>query len=145
MRRVLLQEGDAQFGLSRRGGQQLEEVRALFIAPERRGSLVLEHLTSGRLRWWTFAGGAVNSSLALRLGEGGSTRVDDMWVETDSGVSVLELAHREASQAVLSRFAQGLAERAELKFSACLPVGLLAAVIAGRSLDEANLRRLALQ
>lgn len=143
MRSVLLQEGDAQLGLSRRGGQQLEEVRALFISPERCGSLVLEHLSSGRLRWWTFAGGAVNSSLALRLGEGGSTRVDDMWVETDSGVSVSELAHREVSQAVLLRFAQALAERAELKFSACLPVGLLAAVVASRSLDEVNLRRLA--
>lgn len=143
MRSVLLQEGDAQLGLSRRGGQQLEEVRALFISPERCGSLVLEHLSSGRLRWWTFAGGAVNSSLALRLGESGSTRVDDMWVETDSGVSVPELAHREVSQAVLLRFAQALAERAELKFSACLPVGLLAAVVASRSLDEVNLRRLA--
>jgi ATP-dependent Lhr-like helicase len=30
MRRVLLQEGDAQFGLSRRGGQQLEEVSIFF-------------------------------------------------------------------------------------------------------------------
>ncbi|MBK7467662.1 MAG: hypothetical protein IPJ43_13125 [Saprospiraceae bacterium] len=73
MRRVLLQEGDAELGLSRRGTRQLDAVRELITAPERQGSLLLERLPSGRLRWWTFAGGAVNSALALRLGEIGST------------------------------------------------------------------------
>ena len=82
MRRVLLKEGDAELGLSKRGTQQLDEVRDLITAPERQGSLVLEHLPSGRHRWWTFAGAAVNSALLLRLGDSGSTRVDDCLLYT---------------------------------------------------------------
>jgi len=38
MRRVLLQEGDEELGLSRRGTRQLDEVRALVTAPERQGA-----------------------------------------------------------------------------------------------------------
>jgi ATP-dependent Lhr-like helicase len=79
MRRVLLNEGDADLGLSRRGAQQLSEVRELITAPERQGSMLLEHMASGRLRWWTFAGGAVNSAIALRFEDAGSVRVDDLW------------------------------------------------------------------
>ena len=142
MRRVLLREGDAELGLSKRGTQQLDEVRDLITAPERQGSLLLEHLPSGRLRWWTFAGGAVNSALALRLGEIGSTRVDDLWVETGPGIAVLTLMHDQVSQSVNSAFAEALAERADLKFSACLPAVLGASTIVSRTLDETNLERL---
>ena len=143
MRRVLLREGDAELGLSKRGTQQLEEVRDLITAPERQGSLLLEHLPSGRLRWWTFAGGAVNSALALRLGDIGSTRVDDLWVETSLGISVPTLMKRPVEFSAVAAYAESVAERSELKFAACLSVDLVAAVVARRSLDEANLRRLA--
>ena len=143
MRRVLLHEGDAELGLSKRGTQQLDEVRDLITAPERQGSLLLEHLPAGRLRWWTFAGGAVNSALALRLGEIGSTRVDDLWVETVHGISVPTMMQCQVSHSAMAEFAEGLAERAELKFSACLPPDLMASVVAARSLDEANFQRLA--
>jgi ATP-dependent helicase Lhr and Lhr-like helicase len=142
MRRVLLRDGDAQLGLSRRGTLQLDEVRDLISAPEHRGSFLLEHLPSGRLRWWTFAGGAVNSALALRLGEIASTRVDDLWVETAHGISVLELVQRQVDRSSMTAVAQSLAERSELKFAACLPKDLLAAVVVNRSLDDVNLRRL---
>ncbi len=142
MRRVLLQGGDAGLGLSKRGTRQLDEVCDLIAAPERQGSLLLECLPSGRYRWWTFAGGAVNSALALRLGEIGSVRVDDLWVETDPGVPVPELIRRPADDSAITAFGVRLAERTELKFVACLASNLVAAVVAGRSLDEANLRRL---
>ena len=142
MRRVLLKEGDAELGLSKRGIRQLDEVRHLIFAPERQGSLLLEHLPSGRQRWWTFAGGAVNSALALRLGEIGSARVDELWVETDAGVPVPELLQRPADHSARTTFGVRLAERSELKFAACLCFDLLAAVIAERLLDEANLRLL---
>ncbi|HCZ16459.1 MAG TPA: ATP-dependent helicase, partial [Candidatus Accumulibacter sp.] len=142
MRRVLLKEGDAELGLSKRGIRQLDEVRHLIFAPERQGSLLLEHLPSGRQRWWTFAGGAVNSALALRLGEIGRARVDELWVETDAGVPVPELLQRPADHSARTTFGVRLAERSELKFAACLCFDLLAAVIAERLLDEANLRLL---
>jgi ATP-dependent Lhr-like helicase len=143
MRRVLLLEGDAELGLSKRGTQQLEEIRDLIRAPERHGSLLLEHLPSGRLRWWTFAGGAVNSSLALRLGEMGSTPVGDLWVETSSGVSVPALMQSQVTPSVMTAFSESIAERSELKFAACLCQEQLTAVVTSRSLDEASLRRLA--
>jgi len=143
IRRVLLREGDAELGLSRRGTLQLEEVRELITAPERQGSLLIEHLPSGRVRWWTFAGGAVNSALALRLGDICSTRVDDLWVETGACISVPRLMSRPLESATLERFSRSMADRYELKFSACLGADLLNAVIAVRSLDEANLDYLA--
>ena len=143
MRRVLLLEGDAELGLSKRGTQQLDEVRDLITAPERQGSLLLEHLPSGRLRWWTFAGGAVNSALALRFEEQGSVRIDDLWVETDSGVSMAQVFQLPAHPVARAAFTTNLAERADLKFSACLTQEQLFAVVASRSLDEENLRRLA--
>jgi ATP-dependent Lhr-like helicase len=137
MRRVLLQEGGSELGLSKRGTQQLDEVRDLISAPEHQGSLLLERLPSGRHRWWTFAGGAVNSALVLKLGEIGSTRVDDLWVETGPGVPVPELIQRQIGPSAQTAFGASLAERTELKFAACLPVDLVAAVVVGRSLDEA--------
>lgn len=142
MRRVLLKDGDAGLGLSKRGRLQLEEVRTLITAPEMQGSFLLEHLPTGRLRWWTFAGGAVNSALALRLGGVGSTRVDDLWLETAAHVSVPELMLHPASPLLMAAFAAALAERAELKFSACLPTNLVTSVITSRSLDEVNLQRM---
>ena len=143
MRRVLLHEGDAELGLSKRGTQQLDEVRDLITAPERQGSLLLEHLPSGRLRWWTFAGGAVNSALALRFEEQGSGRIDDLWVETSPGVSMARVFQLPAHPVARAAFITNLAERADLKFSACLTQEQLFAVVACRSLDEENLRRLA--
>ena len=141
MRRVLLREGDAELGLSKRGTVQLDEVRELITAPERQGSLLLEHLPSGRLRWWTFAGGAVNSALALRLGDSGSVRVHDLWLETASAVSVPALMQRQVAPAAIASFSRSLAERRELKFAACLRADLVVAVVAARSLDEANFGR----
>jgi ATP-dependent Lhr-like helicase len=139
MRRVLLQEGDAGLVLSKRGTRQLDDVRDLIIAPEHQGSLLLEHLPSGRHRWWTFAGGAVNSALALRLGETGSARVDDLWVETDAGVPVPELIQRPVDHSAITVFGAKMAERSALKFAACLCFDLVAAVVAERLLDEDNL------
>jgi ATP-dependent Lhr-like helicase len=143
MRRVLLHEGDAELGLSKRGTQQLDEVRDLITAPERQGSLLLEHLPSGRLRWWTFAGGAVNSALALRFEEQGSVRIDDLWVETGPDVSMARVFQLPAHPVARAAFTTNLAERADLKFSVCLTQEQLFAVVACRSLDEENLRRLA--
>jgi ATP-dependent Lhr-like helicase len=139
MRRVLLQEGDAGLVLSKRGTRQLDDVRDLIIAPEHQGSLLLEHLPSGRHRWWTFAGGAVNSALALRLGETGSARVDDLWVETDAGVPVPELIQRPVDHSAITAFGAKMAERSALKFAACLCFDLVAAVVAERLLAEDNL------
>ncbi len=139
IRRVLLHEGDTGLVLSKRGTQQLDEVRDLITAPARQGSLLLEHLPSGRHRWWTFAGGAVNSALALRLGEIGSARVDDLWVETDADVAVPELIRRPVDHSAITAFGAKMAERSDLKFAACLRPDLVAAVVAERLLDEDNL------
>ncbi|HWS78877.1 MAG TPA: hypothetical protein VN205_10950, partial [Thermomonas sp.] len=78
----------------------------------------------------------------LKLGEIGSTRLDDLWVETGPGVPVPELIQRQIGPSAQTAFGASLAEHTELKFAACLPVDLVAAVVVGRSLDEVNLRRL---
>lgn len=82
--------------------------------------------------------------LALRLGDISSTRVDDLWVETGPGVSVPSLMRAEVDSAAVTAVAENLAERSELKFAACLRRTDLVSVVASRSLDEANLIRLAL-
>ncbi|HJW55335.1 MAG TPA: DEAD/DEAH box helicase [Burkholderiaceae bacterium] len=143
MRRVLLQEGEAELGLSRRGTQQLDEIRSLIAVPERQGSLLLEHLPTGRLRWWTFAGGAVNNALAVRLAKNVVMRVDDLWVETVPGVSLPVLYRQSEEQAVTITSIERFTERSELKFSACLRPDLVTAVFISRSFDEANLLKLA--
>jgi ATP-dependent Lhr-like helicase len=143
MRRVLLNEGDAELGLSRRGAQQLSEVRELITAPERQGSMLLEHVASGRLRWWTFAGGAVNSAIALRFADAGSVRVDDLWIEADPGTSMTSVVKSPVLPVARKAFVANLVERSDLKFSDCLTTELLVEVVASRSLDEENLSRLA--
>ncbi|MBB1160901.1 DEAD/DEAH box helicase [Aquariibacter albus] len=143
MRRVLLNEGDAELGLSRRGAQQLSEVRELITAPERQGSMLLEHVASGRLRWWTFAGGAVNSAIALRFEDAGSVRVDDLWIEADPGTSMTSVVKSPVLPVARKAFVSNLVERSDLKFSDCLTAELLVEVVASRSLDEENLSRLA--
>jgi ATP-dependent Lhr-like helicase len=143
MRRVLLNEGDAELGLSRRGAQQLSEVRELITAPERQGSMLLEHVASGRLRWWTFAGGAVNSAIALRFEDAGSVRVDDLWIEADPGTSMTSVVKSPVLPVARKAFVSNLVERSDLKFSDCLTADLLVEVVASRSLDEENLSRLA--
>lgn len=142
MRRVLMQEGDAELGLSKRGNCQLEEVRELIAAPERQGSLLLERLGSGRLRWWTFAGGAVNSSVTLRLEDARGIRVDDLWIETDLSTSITQIHLRPVHPAAMQGFVLNLVESSDLKFSACLTQELLVEVVVSRSLDEENLKRL---
>lgn len=142
MRRVLMQEGDAELGLSKRGNCQLEEVRELIAAPERQGSLLIERLGSGRLRWWTFAGGAVNSSVTLRLEDARGIRVDDLWIETDLSTSITQIHLRPVHPAAMQGFVLNLVESSDLKFSACLTQELLVEVVVSRSLDEENLKRL---
>lgn len=143
MQCVLLDEGDAELGLSRRGAQQLSEVRELITAPERQGSMLLEHVAPGRLRWWTFAGGAVNSAIALRFEDAGSVRVDDLWIEADPGTSMTSVVKLPVIPAARKAFVSDLVERSDLKFSACLTVELLVEVVVSRSLDEESLSRLA--
>lgn len=143
MRRVLLNEGDSELGLSRRGAQQLSEVRELITAPERQGSMLLEHVASGRLRWWTFAGGAVNSAIALRFEDAGSIRVDDLWIEADPGTSMTSVVKSPVLPVARKAFVSNLVDRSDLKFSDCLTAELLVEVVASRSLDEENLSRLA--
>ncbi|HMZ56641.1 MAG TPA: hypothetical protein PLT48_17455, partial [Nitrospira sp.] len=58
------------------------------------------------------------------------------------GVPVPDLIQRPANDSDVVAFGVKLAERNELKFAACLASNLVAAVVVGRSLDEANLRRL---
>lgn len=143
MRRVLLSDGDANLGLSKRGNQQLNEVRDLFTAPHANRAILLEQMPSDRLRWWTFAGGAVNTALSLRCGDPARIRVDDLWLETDPGVTVTALLSQPVAPGTRAAFAKNLAERCDLKFAKCLGPEQLATVVMARSIDEDNLRQLA--
>ena len=69
-------------------------------------------------------------------------RVDDLWVEVDAGVPVSNLIHCPVENSTMALFGAKLAARNGLKFAACLPSDLVAAVVRGRSLDERNLQRL---
>ena len=100
---------------------------------------LLEHQPSGRHRWWTFAGGAANGALALRLGELGSTRADDLWVEVDAGVPVPNLIHSRLEDSTIASLGAKLAARHGLKFAACLRSDLAAGLVVGRPIDVAKL------
>lgn len=142
MRRALLDNDETKLTLSKRAVRELSEVRELICAPERQGSVLVERLPTGRLRWWTFAGGAVNSTLALRLEGRGRILVDDLWVETDANLSLGSVLSAQLEpDPVPDLSARGPRDH-ELKFSACLPEDLIASTTSSRTLDDENLRRL---
>ncbi|MDR5803484.1 DEAD/DEAH box helicase [Caballeronia sp. LZ001] len=142
IRRALLDGDESKLTLSKRAVRELGEVRELICAPERQGSFLVERLPSGRLRCWTFAGGAVNSTLALRLGKEDRIVVDDLWVETAPGLSLSMALRPPLDPNSAPDLAVSGPQGDKLKFSACLPAGLIASTISSRTLDGENLERL---
>ncbi|CAE6821096.1 ATP-dependent RNA helicase DbpA [Paraburkholderia aspalathi] len=142
MRRTLQNGDESKLTLSKRAVRELDEVRELIGAPECQGSVLVEHLPSGRVRWWTFAGGAVNSTLALRVGGQERILVDDLWVETDPGFTLGTALGAQLNPNSAPDLAAAGPRDHELKFSACLPAGLITSTIISRTLDDENLERL---
>jgi ATP-dependent Lhr-like helicase len=128
--------------LSRRAVQQLGDVLLLLCSPLPPNCLLAEGLSSGRLRWWTFAGGAVNRMLALQLAGRGRVVVDDLWLETPNDVSLSSLLALPHDANSLKNDAVMSTVDAELKFSECLPPRLLASLIRNRTFDRDALKRL---
>lgn len=132
MRAVLIGD-EPGVPLSRRGVVALQRVRVDRAGTVRSDGTLLaaDESTS---RWWTYAGGAANTSLAASLGAGGFEATSD-----SLGISI---AGRVRAEQIRAAAVSGLAEGAMpaitdealdgLKFSAALPREVAASVLAER-------------
>lgn len=144
MRAVLLGE-ESGVPLSRRGAVALATLRATREATVSASGTVLvrESQSTQDVRWWTYAGGAVNTSLAAALTSAGYE------VSADSfGLSVIgpvdpaqlraeALAHADAVPLISPDALAGL------KFSAALPEAVAAEVLGQRMTDPESAREVA--
>jgi ATP-dependent Lhr-like helicase len=141
MRAVLLGE-DPDVPLSRRGVVALEKLRA-----ERRSTVAADGTVLARdaksARWWTYAGGAANTSLATALTAAGyEVTADSFGVGIAGHIDVAEmraasLAHADAVPTISPEVLEGL------KFSAALPVDIATEVLAQRMTDPDTAKEVA--
>jgi ATP-dependent Lhr-like helicase len=122
--------------LSKRAHTRLEEVRSELPEIGLDGTIV-EQMEGGRFRWWTFAGGRANATLAgfLRT-ELRSIRTNDFYLEAQ-GTLDLKRAGQVVSVADPSKWVGSLAKSGALnvKFIESLPVFAVTAMTAERVLD----------
>ncbi|MDQ1250500.1 MAG: ATP-dependent helicase Lhr and Lhr-like helicase [Actinomycetota bacterium] len=133
MRAVLLGE-DPGVPLSRRGVVALEKLRA-----ERRSTVAADGSVLARdaksARWWTYAGGKANTSLAAVLTAAGYEVTADSFAIGIAGpvdaaeMRATSLTHAHAVPAISPEVLEGL------KFSAALPVDVATEVLAQRMTD----------
>ena len=111
------------------------------MAGIRPGQTLLSASPSGRLRWWTFAGGLANLALAEHLPITSPNKADDLSISLEQGVSHIE-ATREISRLrslPLDSLRPSVSPAAVtgLKFNDCLPVDLAQQTLAARLWDPA--------
>lgn len=135
--RAVLLGADPDVPLSRRGHAalaRLRDERAGTVRPE--GTVVLRDETGSR--WWTYAGSAVNASLAAALSAAGLDAAPDAFAVTVSGedsgrgFTAAARGHLGAVPQVTPEVLEGL------KFSAALPLEVATEVLARRMTDEAG-------
>jgi ATP-dependent Lhr-like helicase len=132
--------------LSKRARAQLQGLDAELpqLDPERS---TLEHLGGGAFRWWTFAGGRANATLAGLLRAGfRSLRATDFYLE-GQGSFDWERVRTLADSADPTLLARRVAKSAPpaVKFLAALPGPAVAAMTVARVLDVATARAMVAQ
>lgn len=145
--KALLVTDTAPAGLSRRAATRLATVRDDFawLRPDAT-SLV----GTGKLRWWTFAGGLANAVYVRMLGELGLAAVaDDLCVTTPETGAAADAIRQVAAAAPGYRQRIEADELARLarssKFLDCVPPTLATAMLAARQTPRDALRMIASQ
>lgn len=136
MERVVT-SGDVPSRLSKRGSACLESLQESYAFCDG-ASLPLVLDGTGRMRWWTFAGGRANAMLTQALASSGlATRGhDDLSIQTDAAeASVLQRTVAGISQRQLETVADAGLVR-DLKFSQCLPEPMAIEVLSRRLSDR---------
>lgn len=144
VRDLLADDGQREWW-SRRAADALAEARAEYAWLSSDGTAVVRQ-PSGELFWWTFAGRAVNSSLAsaLRGPVAGKISHDNFTVKIETGADPADVeAH---IRALLGADPEALLPEidadaiAGLKFADCLPRDLAERMLQVRAMDVAGLR-----
>lgn len=130
--------------LSKRADTRLEEIRANL--PEMSvDRITVEQLDDGRFRWWTFAGGRANATLAGMLRtEWRSIRADDFYLEAQGELN-LNRVRELVAVADPSKWVGSLAKSGALnvKFMESLPEFAIYDMTLGRVLDAQTAREVA--
>lgn len=130
--------------LSKRADTRLEEIRA--DLPEMGvDRITIEQLGDGRFRWWTFAGGRANATLAGMLRtEWRSIRADDFYLEAQGELN-LNRVRELVAVADPSKWVGSLAKSGVLnvKFMESLPEFAIYDMTLGRVLDAQTARKVA--
>ena len=132
--------------LSQRAVTELAHARDDLSDFARRGGTVVSRGNDGRLRWWTWAGGGANISLAAALSgvADGHGRVENLWLRLRPSVTVEEFrralrlarSHPLPVPAVAEEAVDGL------KFAAALPRSMAVATLASRLGDPGEATRM---
>jgi ATP-dependent Lhr-like helicase len=135
MRAVLLGE-EPGVPLSRRGVAALERLRVERAATVNEAGTVIT-IDDTATRWWTYAGGAANTSLAAALEAGSIQASSDALVVTIPGRVDPDQMMATARSALATGARPAITDEAldGLKFSAALPRGIAEAVLAMRLAD----------
>ena len=138
----ILCDTSPEASLSKRAHAQLEEIHT--DLPEMDlGHTTIEHIKNGRFRWWTFAGGRANATLAGFLrAEMRSIRTNDFYLEAQ-GVFDLRHVSKVVSVADSSEWIGSLVKSGALnvKFIEALPMSAVTAMTLGRVLDAQTARQ----
>lgn len=130
--------------LSKRADTRLEDIRA--DLPEMSADrITIEQLGDGRFRWWTFAGGRANATLAGMLRtEWRSIRADDFYLEGQGELN-LNRVRELVAVADSSKWVGSLAKSGALnvKFMESLPEFAIYDMNLGRVLDAQTARKVA--
>ncbi len=147
IRRLLLGEDPAGAVLSARATERIASLREEYESRVSPDATVVEEL-SGRLRWWTFAGGRANAVLAAALEAGAPELLDEgsfsnlnVAVRSDATAPAVAAALRRARSRLdddLGGIEPAVSEQAlkRLKFSELLPPTLARRTLAVRSADH---------
>jgi len=144
VRDLLATDGDRGWW-SRRARDTLAEARREYPWLTTEGTAITAE-NDGELRWWTFAGRAVNASLAAALHTriAGKVSHDNYAVKIETGASMAQI------EPLLAELRQAAPEElvptidadavSALKFSDCLPTELASRMLAVRAMDLTALR-----
>ncbi|HEV2847263.1 MAG TPA: ATP-dependent helicase, partial [Thermoanaerobaculia bacterium] len=141
-KRVLLGESPDDL-LTRRAKDQMEEIRGRFQALEP-GRTTLERVSTGRVRWWTFAGLKANATLADHLAATGlpvASR-DNLGLSFESAGLVPLQAHLPTPDEAGALRPVSLADEAleSLKLAFCTPPDLCLGALRRRLSDTEGVR-----
>ncbi len=130
---------------SNRAKQTMESLRAEYAFLHSGEDVVFVNSQSNETRWFTFAGGVINTALADAVRACGVNKVSssDYLVkitETTGGRSLVDRVRQLTADEIVSSFIVSEEFMEKLKFSECLPKLMVQELLRGRMLDQENIQ-----